>query len=330
MLAQASYARNRGLNRPSASMSTYAYAAPSAAHVRAPLPMVVCRAAFLCLIYVPVLVCGWMYIMTTLPLEFISPEWYYAVLRLGRKVFTSTLIFTFSVLSNTEFVFSVSGPDGRLLQASEFTELDAHGRLQRLILPKKGVWIANHQIYTDWVYMWLLSWDAQLDRHLYIVLKKSLEKVPLAGTAMRSFGFIFLSRNWAEDSENMTVALHRVNQRSPKELALVIFPEGTNLTAKSAKAAQEFAARAGVVCPRHILLPRSKGLRFCLSKLYEDDKNIFLLVRSPCALLCLLTCPKGLLYRVRRGRPARHGLGLLHHPVSAPARCFTSKSPRAL
>ncbi|KAI5477409.1 hypothetical protein MNV49_006400 [Pseudohyphozyma bogoriensis] len=57
----------------------------------------------------------------------------------------------------------------------------------------RAVWIANHQMYADWIYIWSLLNLSDLASSLSIVLKASLSRVPIAGPAMLLWKFIFLS-----------------------------------------------------------------------------------------------------------------------------------------
>ena len=57
-----------------------------------------------------------------------------------------------------------------------------------------AVVIANHQIYTDWVFLWWLAYASNLAGDVYIMLKKSLESIPLLGKDMQNYKFIFMNR----------------------------------------------------------------------------------------------------------------------------------------
>jgi 1-acyl-sn-glycerol-3-phosphate acyltransferase len=39
--------------------------------------------------------------------------------------------------------------------------------------------------------------------HLYIILKESIKYIPILGTGMMFYGFIFLSRKWATDKRTL-------------------------------------------------------------------------------------------------------------------------------
>lgn len=47
----------------------------------------------------------------------------------------------------------------------------------------------------------------------------------------------------------------------------MIFPEGTNLSDNGRKASAKYAEKTGIKDLRHLMIPRSTGLRFCLENL---------------------------------------------------------------
>ncbi|KAL1608665.1 hypothetical protein SLS59_001855 [Nothophoma quercina] len=147
--------------------------------------------------------------------------------------------------------------------------------------PERMVLISNHQIYTDWVYLWWIAYTSSMHGHLYIILKESIKYIPILGTGMMFYGFIFLSRKWATDKERFTYRLKKlstpheaaVTGANPKGLNpmwLLIFPEGTNLSDNGRKASTKWAEKNGIQDLRHALLPRSTGLSYCLQELRDS------------------------------------------------------------
>lgn len=65
---------------------------------------------------------------------------------------------------------------------------------------ERGLFIANHQLYTDWLYLWWAAYtnNPPMHGHIYIILKETLKWVPIVGPAMQLYGFIFMTRSWAE------------------------------------------------------------------------------------------------------------------------------------
>lgn len=133
------------------------------------------------------------------------------------------------------------------------------------------------QIYTDWLYLWWVGYANTPKTHgaLYIILKESLKYIPIVGTGMRFYGFIFMSRKMAVDQPRMA---HRLGKLKTQHTApngekyldpmwLLLFPEGTNASQNGKNKSAKWAAKIGVKDPEHMLLPRSTGIYFCLSEL---------------------------------------------------------------
>lgn len=145
--------------------------------------------------------------------------------------------------------------------------------------------ISNHTTLADWLYLWDFAYLADHSSSIYIALKSSLRQIPIIGWAASWFGFIFLERRWALDRAPFRRQLKRIAQETNRggkdqKLALLIFPEGTIVTANtrgiSSKFAEKTAGARFSACPllrrlnslcavsdyEHVLLPRSTGLFF--------------------------------------------------------------------
>lgn len=149
--------------------------------------------------------------------------------------------------------------------------------------PERLILIANHQIYTDWLYLWWISYTAGMHGHIYIILKQSLKWVPLIGPAMQLYSFIFMARKWASDQSRMGYRLQKLRREHKDDkgrtyldpMWLLIFPEGTNLSANTRKISAKWSAKSGTPDMRHALLPRSTGLQFCLGELKGSVEYIY-------------------------------------------------------
>ncbi|CDO92300.1 unnamed protein product [Kluyveromyces dobzhanskii CBS 2104] len=180
------------------------------------------------------------------------------------------------------------------------------GRLMSKAHPNAVV-IANHQIYTDWVFLWWLAYVSDLAGSVYIMLKKSLASIPLLGTGMKNYNFIFMNRKWDQDKINLANKLDemdlnargvgRINGNSPISGTeqgkyvwdeskvqntdnkwpywFILFPEGTNLSAGTRAKNKEFAEKSGLSSFQHVLLPRTTGLQFCLQKLQKSCDFVY-------------------------------------------------------
>ena len=207
------------------------------------------------------------------PLYLINKDYYYAYMALTKQSFGLVATTTTAWFSPT--VIRVSGDKsvrGQLLQMKD-------GRLETLF-PERLVMIANHQIYTEWLYIWWVAYTSKMHGHIYIILKESLKYVPFIGPAMMFYGFIFMARDWTKDKSRLHHRLQKLlkgrhggplsgasGMRSLDPMWLIIFPEGTNLSANTKRQSQKWADKQGIKNLEHQLLPRSTGLQYCLQEL---------------------------------------------------------------
>ena len=140
--------------------------------------------------------------------------------------------------------------------------------------PQRMVLIANHQIYTDWLYLWWIGYAAGMHGRIYVVLKESLKRIPVIGWGMQFAQFIFLKRKWEQDKPRMAAHLQKFN--NPKDpMWLMMFPEGTNLADSTREASKKWAEKNGIEDMRHMLLPRSTGLQFILQELRRTVDYVY-------------------------------------------------------
>ena len=207
------------------------------------------------------------------PLYLINKDHYYAYMALTKQSFGLVATTTTAWFSPT--IIRVSGDKsvrGQLLQTKD-------GRLETRF-PERLVMIANHQIYTEWLYLWWVAYTRNMHGHVYIILKESLKYIPFIGPGMMFYGFVFMARNWAKDKARLQHRLQKLvkgrhggpmsgasGMESLDPMWLIIFPEGTNLSANTRKQSQKWADRQGIKNLEHQLLPRSTGLLYCLQEL---------------------------------------------------------------
>ncbi|GAB7352729.1 hypothetical protein MBLNU459_g3083t1 [Dothideomycetes sp. NU459] len=214
------------------------------------------------------------------PLYLYNKDYFYAYMALTKQYFG--LLVTTGTQWWSPTVIRVSGDSsikGQLRKCAD-------GRLE-CDFPERLVLIANHQIYTDWLYLWWVSYTAGLHGHIYIILKESLKYVPVIGPAMMFFNFIFMARKWETDKPRLRHRLQKLNTRhsgpmtgstGPAQLDpmwLLIFPEGTNLSPNTRRSSVKWSEKAGIPDTRHVLLPRSTGLQFCLQELRDTVDYVY-------------------------------------------------------
>lgn len=208
------------------------------------------------------------------PLYFYDRAWFDAYMALTKQYFG--LLVTTMTQWWSPTIIRVSGDKSM----KGLIKQDKNGLLE-LDFGERVVLMANHQLYTDWLYLWWISYTNTLPMHghIYIILKESLKYVPLLGPGMMFFGFIFMARKWSQDQQRMSYRLKKLSTPRPTSgtiqasnsnldpMWLMIFPEGTNLSANTRASSVKFSAKSGVPDMKHQLLPRSTGLQFCLQQL---------------------------------------------------------------
>ena len=203
------------------------------------------------------------------PLYWINQDYYYAYMALTKQSFGIHITAITEWFSPT--TMRVSWDDG--LQGQ--FKLRSDGKLDTRF-PERLIFMANHQIYTDWLYQWWIAYTSQMHGHVYIILREDLKYIPILGIGMMFYGFIFMSRKWAADKPRMLHRLGKLKSRHSGPMSgsqgldpmwLMIFPEGTNLSANQRNKSRAFAEKQGIKDMKHQILPRSTGLLFCLEQL---------------------------------------------------------------
>lgn len=201
------------------------------------------------------------------PLYLVNQDWYNAWIAFTKQSFgLLTMSLTQAFAPTKVIVSGDASVRGQLLKSTE-------GNLI-LDFPSRLILIANHQIYTDWLYLWWIAYCNGMHGRLYIVLKESLKKIPVLGWGMQLSQFIFLKRNWEKDKPHMASALQKLNTMADP-MWLLLFPEGTNLAPDTRQKSAAWAQKSGIPDMQHVLLPRTTGLQFCLEELKETVDYLY-------------------------------------------------------
>lgn len=193
------------------------------------------------------------------PLRLIDEDWYNAWIAFTKQSFgLLTMGLTQAFAPTTVIVSGDASVRGQISQAEDGTLV--------LDFPERLILIANHQIYTDWLYLWWIAYCNGMHGRLYIILKESLKRIPILGWGMQLSQFIFLKRHWEQDKPQLAQALQRLN-KAVEPMWLLLFPEGTNLAPDTRVKSANWAKKNNIADTKHVLLPRSTGLQFCLEEL---------------------------------------------------------------
>ncbi|KAF4785354.1 acyltransferase [Colletotrichum scovillei] len=204
------------------------------------------------------------------PLYWANRDMFYSYMALTKQSFGLTITAMTHIWSSTTIRISGDASMNGQIQKT------ADGRVQ-FNFPERVVLIANHQIYTDWLYLWWVAYanSPSMHGHIYIILKESLKYIPGVGAGMMFYGFIFMSRKMSTDQPRLA---HRLQKLKKQHIGangnkyldpmwLLLFPEGTNLSTNGRRKSAAWAKKNDLKDPEHVLLPRSTGTFFCLNEL---------------------------------------------------------------
>ncbi|KAM0327590.1 hypothetical protein ACHAQA_005883 [Verticillium albo-atrum] len=212
------------------------------------------------------------------PLYFIHRDFYYAYMALTKQSFALLITTMTQWWGPTKIRISGDASVSHQMrqQADGMVEFD---------FPERLVLVANHQIYTDWLYLWWIGYanTPRMHGHVYIILKESLKWIPFIGWGMMFYGFIFMSRKMSTDQPRLA---HRLGQLKKKQVApdgtpflnpmwLLLFPEGTNLAFNGRTKSAAWSKKTGLRDPEHVLLPRSTGMFYILRELGETIDYVY-------------------------------------------------------
>lgn len=204
------------------------------------------------------------------PLYLVNQSWFYSYMAMTKRLVA--VLISHGTDLWVPMKLRISGDES---VASQIRQTD-DGNV-RFDFPARVVLIANHQIYTDWLYLWWVAYANSPGMHgyIYIILKESLKHIPIGGWGMRFFGFIWMSRKMQVDQPRLAYRLQKLRREKTgpdgkpflDPMWLLLFPEGTTLSQNSRNKSASWAKKQGLRDPEHALLPRSTGMYFCLKEL---------------------------------------------------------------
>lgn len=266
-------------------------------------PVVLIRTPF-CIVFFIVGVLSIRFTQVLADLLFKSlPRVYHLIANLTKVHFLTLLAFLTSIINPSKVVVTYNYDD---LPKSNSFKVDSNGNLSSILSPN-SVWISNHQIYTDWLYLWFMAYTGRFADSVYIVLKENLAKIPVLGPGMQVFKFLFLSRKWETDKVNLTNQLLEIDADArglgpasgvrcisstnpslpgvaqwPKgdhpdkriwPYQLIIYPEGTVKSPHTRERSDKFVRNLNRPLLKHVLLPRVRGI-FLMLRLLRDTCEV--------------------------------------------------------
>ncbi|ODV62955.1 acyltransferase-domain-containing protein [Ascoidea rubescens DSM 1968] len=195
-----------------------------------------------------------------------------------KKLFIILLVSIMDAISPTNIKITYKYDSSLLPKDTFFTTNDTNDLISNI--NPFSIFIANHQIYTDWVYLWFILYSGNLSNFIYIMLKDSLSKLLIFGWGMKNYNFIFLSRKWKTDKHTLLNSFNLLNFKSDKKngnfpYSLVLFPEGTNYSDNRKVVSNNYCQKNNHPNMNNVLYPRITGLRFTLRNLYKTSNYLY-------------------------------------------------------
>lgn len=203
-----------------------------------------------------------------MPLYLYRKDWFYAWIARTKQQFGMVCVTITQWFAPTTVI--VSGDESVAHQI----KTGAYGRLETNF-DERMILISNHQIYADWLFIWWSAYTSRMHGAIYIILKDSLKWIPVIGTAMQLFGFIFMARNWETDKKALTHRLKQLEKDKEWPMWLLIYPEGTNLSPTTIEKARAYARKTGAPELQRVLLPKATGLRYCVTNLRKTVEYMY-------------------------------------------------------
>lgn len=133
-----------------------------------------------------------------------------------------------------------------------------------ILLKNRLIIISNHLTNWDWLILLVVLKELKMYDQLCIIMKESLKKIPLFGYGMKCFGYIFLKRNWIQDSSILHDGIYDLKKKN--NFQILIFPEGTFLDQESHEKLNEYSEKHKIIIneeiykPYNSLIPRTRGI----------------------------------------------------------------------
>lgn len=134
---------------------------------------------------------------------------------------------------------------------------------KEILTKKKCIVISNHLTNYDWLMLLIVLQRFNMYDDVYILIKHSLSKIPIFGSSMKEFNYIFVKRNWRQDLTTLKRSLEDLKRKN--KFFLLIFPEGTIFVPSQHRKSLEYSKKANLIyrnnkfLPQNVLVPRLLG-----------------------------------------------------------------------
>ncbi|KAL1489346.1 hypothetical protein ABEB36_014259 [Hypothenemus hampei] len=135
--------------------------------------------------------------------------------------------------------------------------------------------VSNHRTRVDWNFLWAVMYHAVQGEGRWwygtkFVLKNSIRNIPGAGWVMQLAMYIFIKRNWKNDKSVFDNYIEYVKDNQYKH-ALILFPEGTDLTSKTLEKSDRYAKNKGLSQYKNVLHPRTTGFAYLADEMRKNQ-----------------------------------------------------------
>lgn len=130
---------------------------------------------------------------------------------------------------------------------------------------ERALLVMNHRTRLDWNFLWagmhLAARRGPQATRLKFVLKAPIAHVPGPGWVMQMACHLYIHRNWEKDQQLLAQSL-RFFKDTNHTCQILLFPEGTDLTAKSMERSDRWADTHGLPKYEFVLHPKTTGFVF--------------------------------------------------------------------
>jgi len=143
-----------------------------------------------------------------------------------------------------------------------------------LPLQENSIVVLNHQKLVDIPVIFRLANAKKRLGDLKWFVKDVLKYVPGVGWGMLFLDCLFIKRNWMSDQAKIAKTFENI-KTNKIPFWLMTFAEGTRFTPSKLAQSQKFAAERGLVIPKHVLIPRTKGFVVSVESLRGHAKAVY-------------------------------------------------------